>query len=105
MSVLRVTDSNGLEHEVQGTPGLKVMEILRTLEYGVAALCGGICSCATCHVYVDREWMGKLPAMQPDEKDLLGELDTFHPESSRLSCQVAYTHALDGLKLTIAPEA
>ena len=74
MAVLKVVDRDGVEHEVESQTGLKVMEVLRELDYGVAAICGGMCSCATCHVYVDPEWASRLPAPMSDEKDLLTEL-------------------------------
>ena len=67
------------------------------------ALCGGCCSCATCHVHVDPAFADKLPAMSEDEDDLLESSD-HRNESSRLSCQIAFTSDLDGLKVTIAPE-
>ncbi len=103
MSVLKVVDRDGVEHEVQAQPGLKVMEVLRELDYGVAAICGGMCSCATCHVFVDPEWAGRLPAPMSDEKELLSELS--HCQAlSRLSCQIEFTPVLDGLKVTIAPD-
>ncbi len=103
MAVLKVVDRDGVEHDVESETGLKVMEVLRELDYGVAAICGGMCSCATCHVYVDPEWAAKLPAPMSDEKDLLVEL-THYCERSRLSCQIDFTPALDGLKVTIAPD-
>ncbi len=103
MALLRVVDRDGVEHQVEGRPGLKVMEILRELDYGVAAICGGMCSCATCHVYIDSEWSGRLPAPMSDEKELLAEL-SHHESTSRLSCQVEFTPALDGLRLTLAPD-
>jgi len=103
MAVLKVVDRDGVEHEVQSETGLKVMEVLRELDYGVAAICGGMCSCATCHVYVDPEWASRLPAPNSDEKDLLVEL-SHYGERSRLSCQIDFTPALDGLKVTIAPD-
>jgi 2Fe-2S ferredoxin len=103
MAVLKVVDRDGVEHDVESETGLKVMEVLRELDYGVAAICGGMCSCATCHVYVDPEWAAKLPAPMSDEKDLLVEL-THYGERSRLSCQIDFTPALDGLKVTIAPD-
>ncbi len=59
MAVLKVVDRDGVEHEVQSETGLKVMEVLRELDYGVAAICGGMRSCATCHVYVDPERAAK----------------------------------------------
>lgn len=103
MTVLRVVDRDGNEHEVEGKPGLKVMEILRELDYGVAAICGGMCSCATCHVYVDPEWFARLPPPMSDERELLSEL-SHAQEHSRLSCQVEFTEQLGGLKVTIAPD-
>src|SRR6202042_1507269 len=53
MARMIVVDRDGKEHAIEAKPGLKIMEILRELDYGVAAICGGLCSCATCHVYVD----------------------------------------------------
>ena len=103
MATLQVIDRDGIAHEVEAKPGLKVMEVLRELDYGVAAICGGMCSCATCHVYVDPEWVGKLPPPMSDERELLGELAHYR-ENSRLSCQVEITPALSGLKVTIAED-
>jgi 2Fe-2S ferredoxin len=104
MTLMRVVDRDGVEHEVEARTGLKVMENLRELDYGVAAICGGMCSCATCHVYVDPSWTDKLPAPMSDEKELLTELSHYDPDRSRLSCQVEFTEALAGLKVTIAPD-
>jgi ferredoxin, 2Fe-2S len=103
MALLRVVDRDGVEHEVDAKPGLKVMETLRELDYGVAAICGGMCSCATCHVYVDPEWTAKLPAPMSDERELLTEL-SHHEQNSRLSCQIEFTNELAGLRVTIAPD-
>jgi 2Fe-2S ferredoxin len=103
MTTLQVIDRDGVSHEVEAKPGLKVMEVLRELDYGVAAICGGMCSCATCHIYVDPEWTDKLPPPMSDERELLGELSHFR-ENSRLSCQVEITAALSGLKVTIAED-
>ena len=103
MPLLRVVDRDGVEHEVEGKAGLKVMEVLRELDYGVAAICGGMCSCATCHVYVDPQWQSKLPPPMSDERELLAELSQ-HRSNSRLSCQIDFTDALAGLKVTIAPD-
>ena len=74
------------------------MENLRELDYGVAAICGGMCSCATCHVYVDPQWLPRLPAMMSDERELLSEL-THYQENSRLSCQLEFTAELAGLRV------
>jgi ferredoxin, 2Fe-2S len=104
MARMTVVDRDGKEHLIDAKPGLKVMEILRELDYGVAAICGGLCSCATCHVFVDESWVDRLPKRQSDEQDLLTELSDYRPATSRLSCQVEFTAALDGLKVTIAPD-
>jgi 2Fe-2S ferredoxin len=103
MALLRVVDRDGVEHEVDAKTGVKVMETLRELDYGIAAICGGMCSCATCHVYVDAEWTSKLPAAMSDERELLTEL-SHHQENSRLSCQLEFTPDLAGLRVTIAPD-
>ena len=103
MALLRVVDRDGVEHEVEGKTGLKVMENLRELDYGVAAICGGMCSCATCHVYVDPDWQARLPARMSDERELLSEL-THYQDNSRLSCQLEFTPELAGLRVRIAPD-
>lgn len=104
MALMIVVDRDGKVHEIEAKPGLKVMEILRELDYGVAAICGGLCSCATCHVFVDESWVGRLPKPQSDELDLLKELPDYRPATSRLSCQVDFTDSLSGIKLAIAPD-
>ena len=103
MTLLRVVDRDGNEHEVDANTGFTLMENLRDLDYGVGAICGGMCACATCHVYVDAAWVGKLPAAHSDETDLLRDLST-RRENSRLSCQVKFTPDLAGLKVEIAPD-
>ncbi len=97
-------DIYGIEHVIEGHPGRKLMESLREHEFGVTASCGGMCSCATCHVYVDPAWIEKLPEMQSDERELVTELITYQPGVSRLSCQIPFTEKLDGIKVTVAPE-
>ena len=103
MARLRVVDRDGIEHTVEGRTGLKVMETLRDFDYGVAAICGGMCSCATCHVYVDPQWQSRLPPAMSDERELLMELSQSQP-TSRLSCQIEFTPELEGLRVTIAPD-
>ncbi len=103
MALIKVKDRDGVEHDVEGNPSFTLMENLRDLDYGVAAVCGGMCACATCHVYVDPEWLAKLPPMHSDEKDLLSDLSTFRP-NSRLSCQIKFSEALAGLKVRIADD-
>ncbi len=99
-----VTDRDGNVHAVEGREGLKLMETLREYDYGVTAICGGLCSCATCHILIAPGWTGRLPVPQSDEKELLVELQHYEPERSRLSCQLDFTESLDGLELTIAED-
>jgi 2Fe-2S ferredoxin len=102
-ALLRVIDRNGVEHEVEAKTENSMMMSLRELDYGVAAICGGMCACATCHVYVDSEWSNLLPDRQLDERQLLAEL-SHRTDQSRLSCQVTFTGTLAGLRVTIAPD-
>ena len=104
MVTIYVTGRDGAEQEIQGADGLSVMEAIR--ESGLdelLALCGGCCSCATCHVYVDPEFADRLPAISEDESDLLDSSD-HRNERSRLSCQLRCEAAIEGLRVQIAPE-
>jgi ferredoxin, 2Fe-2S len=104
MPRLTVVTRDGTEHEVEGQSGLKVMEVIRENGFDeLLALCGGCCSCATCHVHVDPEWIDRLPPMKGDEDELLDTSD-HRVETSRLSCQIPFSDALDGLRVQIAPE-
>ena len=104
MPKLIVVTREGEEREIMGEAGLSVMEVIRDAGIDeILALCGGCCSCATCHVHVDPEFAAKLPAMSEDENDLL-ESSSERDENSRLSCQIDMTDALDGLKVRIAAE-
>ena len=104
MPKLIVTTRDGETSEIDVENGLTVMEAIRDNGFDeLLALCGGCCSCATCHVHVDPAFTGMLPAMSEDEDDLLESSD-HRVESSRLSCQIPFTADLDGLKVTIAPE-
>ena len=104
MPRLIVTTREGDTSEIDVGEGLTVMEAIRDNGFDeLLALCGGCCSCATCHVHVDPAFLGQLPTMSEDEDDLLESSD--HREAnSRLSCQIPFIGALDGLKVTIAPE-
>ena len=104
MPKLIVVNRDGAEQTVEGDKGLSVMEVIRDHGFDeLLALCGGCCSCATCHVYVDDALADSLPAITEDEADLLDSSDHRQPRS-RLSCQIALTDELDGLRVTIAPE-
>ncbi|WP_294132907.1 2Fe-2S iron-sulfur cluster-binding protein [Sphingobium sp.] len=104
MPKLIVVNRAGEEQAVDGDNGLSVMEVIRDNGFDeLLALCGGCCSCATCHIYVDPAFADSLPAMTEDENDLLDSSD-HRNNTSRLSCQVVLNDALDGLRVTIAPE-
>jgi len=104
MPKLIVVTRDGTEHAVEGREGLSVMEVIRDNGFDeLLALCGGCCSCATCHVHVDEQWLGKLPKMSADEDDLLDSSD-HRMLSSRLSCQLTFGADLDGMRVRIAPE-
>jgi ferredoxin, 2Fe-2S len=104
MPKMIVITREGTETTVEGETGLSVMEVIRDNGFDeLLALCGGCCSCATCHVYVDDAFAAKLPAMSEDENDLLDSSDC-RTERSRLSCQIPFSAALDGITVTIAPE-
>ncbi len=105
MPKLVVVTREGDETVIEAESGLSVMEAIR--DQGIdelLALCGGCCSCATCHVYVDKAFVGLLPEMSDDENDLLDSSDHRDEDRSRLSCQIELSDDLDGLIVTIAPE-
>jgi 2Fe-2S ferredoxin len=104
MANLTIITREGEEKAITGGTGLSVMEAIR--DAGVdelLALCGGCCSCATCHVFVDAAFADSLPPMSEDESDLLDSSSHRQP-LSRLSCQIPITDAIEGLRVTIAPE-
>ncbi len=104
MAKLIVTTRDGDTQEIDGETGISLMEVLRDNDFDLAAICGGMCSCATCHVYIDHAWVEKTGKREDDEQDLLQELDSFQAATSRLSCQIEFTDELDGLEVTIAPD-
>jgi 2Fe-2S ferredoxin len=104
MPKLIVVTREGEEREIVGDAGLSVMEVIRDAGIDeLLALCGGCCSCATCHVHVDPDYADRLPAMSDDENELLAISDD-RDETSRLSCQIEFSAALDGMTVTIARE-
>ncbi|ANY20006.1 Putidaredoxin [Tsuneonella dongtanensis] len=104
MPKLIVVNRAGEEKAVDVADGLTVMEAIRDNGFDeLLALCGGCCSCATCHVHVDPAFKERLPAMSEDEDDLLESTD-HRDENSRLGCQVPFTADLDGMRVTIAQE-
>ncbi len=101
---LAVTTRSGEFHQLNSAIGLSLMEVIR--DSGVdelLALCGGVLSCATCHVLVDPEHLGKLDPISDDEDDLLSGLAAREP-GSRLSCQIRLQSGLNGLAVTLPAE-
>ncbi|TAL00019.1 MAG: ferredoxin [Rhodospirillaceae bacterium] len=104
MPKLIVVSRTGIESTVEGEVGLSVMEVIRQNGFDeLLAVCGGCCSCASCHVVMDAAQMEKLPAMSKDEDELL-DSSSNREANSRLSCQLIFNDLLDGLRVTIAKE-
>jgi 2Fe-2S ferredoxin len=97
MAKVTYIEFNGKEHVVDVAPGFSVMQgALNNSVRGVIAECGGACSCATCHVYVDSAWIEKLDHKTEEETAMLDAVCEPKP-NSRLSCQIKITEGLDGL--------
>ena len=104
MARLIVIRPGGAEAVIDSDAGRSVMELIR--DEGIdemLAMCGGCCSCATCHVHVDPAFVALLPAMLGDERDMLESAGSRHA-LSRLSCQIPFDDALDGLRVTVVAE-
>ena len=103
MPIVVVTLRDGAKQHVKGDIGQSVMEAMRDGGIDeIFALCGGVCSCATCHVFVDEDFFDKLSPMSEEENELL-ESSEQRRATSRLSCQIALTPQLEGLGVTVAP--
>ena len=97
MAKIKYIEFNGEEHTVDVQNGLTVMEgAIKNKVPGIDADCGGACACATCHVYVQKEWLAKLPPKEDTEEDMLDFAFDVR-ENSRLSCQLTVSDELDGL--------
>jgi 2Fe-2S ferredoxin len=104
MPEIFVTDRNGTEFSVDATNGFTLMEAIRDEgKFDLAAICGGMLSCSTCHVYIGPDWADKLPPVTRDERELLEESSHYEP-NSRLSCQIEMKPEFTGLRVTVAPE-
>lgn len=97
MTKITFIEANGASHETEGEAGATVMETaIRNNVPGIVAECGGACTCATCHVYVDDAWMEKVGGPSMMEEDMLDFAYDVR-DSSRLSCQIKIADKLDGL--------
>ena len=102
-----VTGRSGTEKAFDAIEGWRVMEIIRDHgqrdpDVAIKAECGGALACATCHVRVAEDWLGRLTPRQEEELEMLDSAFGVD-ERSRLSCQIIMTEALDGLRVEIAP--
>lgn len=94
-------ESNGTKHEIDVDNGMSVMEgAIKHSVPGIDADCGGACACATCHVYVRKEWLEKLAKRESMEEDMLDFAFDVR-DNSRLSCQIKVSDALDGLTVDL----
>jgi 2Fe-2S ferredoxin len=97
MPKITYIEHGGTEHVVDVAEGLSVMEgAVRNNIPGIDADCGGACACSTCHVYVDKAWVERLPGKEPMEEDML-DFAWEPAENSRLTCQIKVTPELEGL--------
>lgn len=101
MAKITFIQHDGTEQTVDGTPGMSVMEAaVKNMVPGIDADCGGACACATCHVYVEPDWMEKVGDRNPMEEDMLDFAFDVR-DNSRLSCQIKISDALNGLRVKV----
>jgi 2Fe-2S ferredoxin len=101
MARITFIQHNGTEQTVEGKDGMSVMETaVKNMVPGIDADCGGACACATCHVYVEPEWMSKTGSRSQMEEDMLDFAFDVR-DSSRLSCQIKVSDQLDGLRVRV----
>ena len=101
MPSLTIIEFSGKEHRIDAEEGKSVMQTaLDALVPGIMADCGGSCSCATCHCYVDEAWVARLPAVESAERDMI-ECALDPQDNSRLSCQLRITPQTDGLVIRL----
>lgn len=101
MTKISIVAFDGTRFDIEAEPGSTVMEnAVRNSVPGIEAECGGACACATCHVYVDEEWIEKVGPPSPMEEDMLDFAFEVKP-TSRLSCQIKVKPELDGLVVNV----
>ena len=103
MTKIIVKDRQGKVQELSADIGLTLMEIIRDAGMDIEAACGGCCACATCHLYVDKDWFSKLTAREDDEESMLDQAFNVK-DNSRLGCQIEFNDELDGMIVELAPE-
>jgi ferredoxin, 2Fe-2S len=101
MAKLTFIQKDGTRQEVEGQNGMTVMEAaVKNMVPGIDADCGGACACATCHVYVEPDWVERVGPRNEMEEDMLDFAFDVR-DNSRLSCQIKITDALDGLTVKV----
>lgn len=101
---VRFSDTQGNVAEGEGQVGQSLLEVGQALGMPLEGTCEGQMACSTCHVIVDAEWFDKLPEASEEEEDML-DFAAGVRRTSRLSCQIDLTQALDGLSVTVPAEA
>ena len=98
MPRITYVEHDGTAHDVDVAVGHTVMEgAFKSGISGIEAECGGACACATCHCYVDMDWITTFPAARGDEIEMLEFAKSEFRPNSRLACQLNVTAAHDGL--------
>lgn len=98
-----VVDTTGAEHELRGAPGQTVMELaVASGIEGIEAECGGACSCATCHVYIESAQMSAVGDPPALEAEMLDYATAERRDTSRLCCQIKLRPELNGLRIVVA---
>jgi len=98
ITVTLVSPAPGAERTVQAQPGQSLMQAaIAANAPGIEGDCGGLLTCATCHVYVREPWLQQLPPMVADEDNMLDFAAAERRPNSRLSCQIALSPELSGL--------
>ncbi len=100
--MVRVTfiTADGGKVEAEGAPGDRLLAVAQSAGMPLEGTCEGQMACSTCHVVVLSEWFDRLPAASADEEDML-DLAAGLARTSRLSCQIELTEAIDGLTVRI----
>ena len=103
MSKIFVEDRTGVTHELNAEEGLTLMEIIRDAGLDIEAACGGCCACATCHIYINKDWLNQVPKKEDEEESMLDQAFEVTIES-RLGCQIEFNHNYSGIRLKLAAE-
>lgn len=99
-----LVDAAGHVHSVRAPAGTSLMRAATDAGVdGIAADCGGCLSCATCHVFVDADWLARLAPPGADEQAMLEMTAVERTPASRLSCQILLAPGLDGLRVRMPP--